>query len=309
MKIKICGLNPTRDVQLCINQKVDFLGFVFYEKSPRNINLSEIEILSKYNKQKSYFVAVTVNPSDEFIQKNLEGKFEYIQLHGSETRERIDAIKKMGFRVIKAIKVKEAKDINNYKNFSNADVILFDTPGMEKSMAFPKELINRLPKGEKFALAGSISENNVKRDVDCFVRSYVAPNSSSVYTAEDVLECPLTELNLIRKVYGNALNAKRDFQDSIPNELFLRAIDNLRMFEGITANTITVETLLNSPYSPGNNFLLSREALTEKLENISEISENSIELDQSSGLAQIIIKDDKFKNIYENYQSHEKAVA
>ena len=162
MKIKICGLNPTRDVQLCINQKVDFLGFVFYEKSPRNINLSEIKILSKYHKQKSSFVAVTVNPCDEFIQKNLSGKFEYIQLHGTETRERIDAIKKMGFKVIKAIKVKEANDINNYKNFSNADVILFDTPGMEKSIAFPKELINRLPKGEKFALAGSISEKNVE---------------------------------------------------------------------------------------------------------------------------------------------------
>ena len=162
MKIKICGLNPTRDVQLCINQKVDFLGFVFYEKSPRNINLSEIKSLSKYHKQKSSFVAVTVNPCDEFIQKNLSGKFEYIQLHGTETRERIDAIKKMGFKVIKAIKVKEANDINNYKNFSNADVILFDTPGMEKSIAFPKELINRLPKGEKFALAGSISEKNVE---------------------------------------------------------------------------------------------------------------------------------------------------
>ena len=118
--------------------------------------------LSKYHKQKSSFVAVTVNPCDEFIQKNLSGKFEYIQLHGTETRERIDAIKKMGFKVIKAIKVKEANDINNYKNFSNADVILFDTPGMEKSIAFPKELINRLPKGEKFALAGSISEKNVE---------------------------------------------------------------------------------------------------------------------------------------------------
>ena len=153
------------------------------------------------------------------------------------------------------------------------------------------------------------SENNIKRDVDCFVRSYIAPSPQSVYTAEDVLECPLTELNLIRKVYGNALNAKRDFQDGIPDELFLRSIDNLRNNLGITANTITVETLLNSPYSPGANFLLSREALTEKLENISNISENSIELDQSSGLAQIIIKDDKFKNIYENYQSHERAVA
>jgi phosphoribosylanthranilate isomerase len=39
MKIKICGLNPTRDVQLCIDLKVNYLGFVFYEKSPRNINL------------------------------------------------------------------------------------------------------------------------------------------------------------------------------------------------------------------------------------------------------------------------------
>ena len=34
MKIKICGLNPTRDVQLCISLKVNYLGFVFYEKSP-----------------------------------------------------------------------------------------------------------------------------------------------------------------------------------------------------------------------------------------------------------------------------------
>ena len=33
MKIKICGLNPARDTQLCIDQKIDFLGFVFYEKS------------------------------------------------------------------------------------------------------------------------------------------------------------------------------------------------------------------------------------------------------------------------------------
>ena len=42
MKIKICGLNPARDVQLCIDLKVDFLGFVFYEKSPRNLNLEDL---------------------------------------------------------------------------------------------------------------------------------------------------------------------------------------------------------------------------------------------------------------------------
>jgi phosphoribosylanthranilate isomerase len=162
MKIKICGLNPTRDVQLCIDLEVDFLGFVFYQKSPRNINISEIKILSQYNKKNSSFVAVTVNPSDDFIKKNLLGNFEYIQLHGSETRERISEIKNFGFKIIKAIKVKEERDIDEYKKFDNVDIILFDTPSMEKSMAFPENLIEKLPKSEKFALAGSVSENNIK---------------------------------------------------------------------------------------------------------------------------------------------------
>ena len=75
MKIKVCGLNPTRDVQLCIDLKVNYLGFVFYEKSPRNINISDINLLSKYDKKNSAFVAVTVNPNDEFIKKNILRNF------------------------------------------------------------------------------------------------------------------------------------------------------------------------------------------------------------------------------------------
>ena len=162
MKIKICGLNPARDVQLCIDLKVNYLGFVFYEKSPRNISLSDIKILSNYDKKNSIFVAVTVNPSDNFIKKNLLGNFDYIQLHGSETKDRITEIQNMGFKIIKAIKVKDEKDIDKYKEFDNADIILFDTPGMEESLEFPKNLITKLPVGTKYALAGSISEDNVE---------------------------------------------------------------------------------------------------------------------------------------------------
>jgi len=162
MKIKVCGLNPARDVQLCIDLKVNYLGFVFYEKSPRNVNLSDIKILSKYNKKNSRFVAVTVNPNNEFIKKNLIGNFDYIQLHGSETKNRITEIKTMGFKIIKTIKVREIQDIDKYKEFDNADIILFDTPGMEKSLEFPKNLITNLPTGAKYALAGSVSENNVE---------------------------------------------------------------------------------------------------------------------------------------------------
>ena len=162
MKIKICGLDITRDVQLCIDHKVNFLGFVFYKKSPRNVNLKDINILSTYNKKDSSFVAVTVNPTDDFIKEYLLGNFDYIQLHGSESNDRVSEIKKMGFKIIKAIKIKEEKDIDKYKEFTNADIILFDTPGMEKSLEFPKNLITKLPQGENYALAGSVSEDNLQ---------------------------------------------------------------------------------------------------------------------------------------------------
>ena len=162
MRTKICGLNPTRDVQICIDLKVNYLGFVFYEKSPRNVNISDINTLSTYDKKNSVYVAVTVNPTDEFIRENIVGNFDFIQLHGSETKDRIVSIKNMGLNVIKTVKVNKEQDIDKYIEFDNADIILFDTPGMEKSIQFPKELINKIPKGEKYALAGSISENNVE---------------------------------------------------------------------------------------------------------------------------------------------------
>ena len=161
MKIKICGLNPARDVQLCIDLKVDFLGFVFYDKSPRNLDLDDVKKLKNYKKQNSLYTAVTVNPSDEFIQNIVLKNFDYIQLHGSETIERVKEIKSMGLKVIKAIKIKDEIDIKNYRKYNEADLILFDTPGMEQSIKFPEKLIAKLPKGERFAVAGSISEHNI----------------------------------------------------------------------------------------------------------------------------------------------------
>ena len=146
MKIKICGLHPVRDVQICIDLKVNFLGFVFYEKSPRNVDLAAVKELKKYKKNTSLFVAVTVNPSDVFIKNVVLGNFDYIQLHGSETNLRIKEIKSMGLKIIKTIKIKNEIDINDYKKYNDADIILFDTPGMEQSWEFPKNLISKLLK-------------------------------------------------------------------------------------------------------------------------------------------------------------------
>ena len=50
-----------------------------------------------------------------------------------QKQAKVNEIKSMGLKVIKAIKIKNESDIN-YKKYGNAEVILFDTPGMEKSI-------------------------------------------------------------------------------------------------------------------------------------------------------------------------------
>ena len=163
MIIKCCGLNPTRDVQVCLDLKVDFLGFIFYEKSPRNVKISDLDILNNYNRNNALFTAVTVNADNEMIDQISSKNIQCLQLHGSETNERIEEIKNRSkLKIIKTIQVKNEDDIIKYKKYINADYILFDTPSMEKSIEFPSNLIQKLPIGKNFALAGSVSEQNIE---------------------------------------------------------------------------------------------------------------------------------------------------
>jgi len=163
MIVKCCGLNPSRDVQVCLDLKVNFLGFIFYEKSPRNIKISDLDILENYNRKNSLFTAVTVNANNDMIDQINLKNIQCIQLHGSETNERIKEIKKRSkLKVIKTVQVKNEIDISLYKKYSDADYILHDTPSMERSIEFPANLIHKLPKGKNFGLAGSISEDNIE---------------------------------------------------------------------------------------------------------------------------------------------------
>ncbi len=203
MRIKICGLHPDRDVQLCIDLGVSLLGFVFYEKSPRNLKLEDIKKLKKYDKKKSSFVAVTVNPDNDFIKNVVLKNFDFIQLHGSETVKRVNEIKSMGLKVIKAIKVNEVSDINYYKQYNEADLILFDTPGMEKSIEFPKNFISKLPRGNKFALAGSVSINNIENIAKlgvnfCDISSSLESNTQIGYKDHQKIKKFIKKINEIK---------------------------------------------------------------------------------------------------------------
>ena len=75
------------------------------------------------------FTAVTINANNEMIDQINSKNIQCIQLHGSETNDRIKEIKtKTKLKVIKTVQVKTETDIDTYKKYIDADYILFDTP-------------------------------------------------------------------------------------------------------------------------------------------------------------------------------------
>ena len=101
--------------------------------------------MNNYNRKSALFTAVTVDADNQMIDQISSKNIQCLQLHGSETNERIEEIKNRSkLKIIKTIQVKNEDDIIKYKKYINADYILFDTPSMEKSIEFPSNLIQKL---------------------------------------------------------------------------------------------------------------------------------------------------------------------
>ena len=106
--IKICGLRDKDAINTAINFGAKYLGFVCnYPKSPRNVSPYQlIEITNNLPDSAAYKVAVLVDPDDGLIDI-IKNSVDFLQLHGSETNERIlDIKRKFNLNIIKAIKIK-----------------------------------------------------------------------------------------------------------------------------------------------------------------------------------------------------------
>jgi len=161
-QIKICGITSNNIINLCEKLKVNYLGFVFYPKSPRNLSINQAEKLTSGISTNIKKVAVVVNPNNEFLDK-IKVFFDYFQLHGSEDNNRITEIKKKFKKnIIKVIKIKDQNDLKKISLYKDADEILLDTPAMEKSETFNFNLLNDIDIRSYF-LAGGINITNVDR--------------------------------------------------------------------------------------------------------------------------------------------------
>ena len=160
--IKICGLKDYDAIQTAVDTGAKYLGFVCdYPKSPRSLSPYKLaEITKNISNLDAYKVAVVVDPDDTLIHI-IKDSVDFLQLHGSETNERVlDIKKKFNLNVIKAIKVKTEDDLKQIDAYKGADDLLLDTPAMEKSELFNFNLLDYRNINSYF-LAGGINIDNV----------------------------------------------------------------------------------------------------------------------------------------------------
>jgi phosphoribosylanthranilate isomerase len=130
VKVKICGVRTPAIVEAAAAAGADFIGLVFFPKSPRNVDVETARILKEAARDKVGTVAVMVDPDDDLVD-SIAGEVgpDILQLHGSETPERVAEIKaRTGLPVMKAIGVASASDVASAAHYAKiADYILFDT--------------------------------------------------------------------------------------------------------------------------------------------------------------------------------------
>jgi len=144
-KVKICGMTEKETIQTAIEHKVDYLGFVFYAKSPRNLTPDQARELTKNIPPQVKKIAVLVNAKDEFIEQ-IKDYFDCLQLHGHEDVKRIRELKqKFNKEIIKAIRVTDEASAKTYNLFEDeVDMLLFDSPAMEKTAKFDWNILTKL---------------------------------------------------------------------------------------------------------------------------------------------------------------------
>ena len=162
IELKICGINSEKIIQTIIkNGGCQYLGFVFYPSSPRNLTIQQSKKLTSIVPDHIKKVAVLVKPESSFIE-TIEDQFDYFQVYDTSPSKVKELKLISNTKIIQAIKVKKREDINLYKEYIGiADEFLFDSSGMEKSFSFNWDYLKSIEiKG--WFLAGGININNLE---------------------------------------------------------------------------------------------------------------------------------------------------
>ena len=174
MKIKICGLTCLDDVLLASDLGADYLGFIFYEKSLRCNSLPQAaRMISKYNGPASPVAVFVDSPVESILHITQETGIRIVQLHGNETQEMIEELRKHHLHVFKSLPVRNEDSFSLLQSY-NPDRFLLDTwhPYLKGGTGHPFDW-NLLKQKEKDTsqclVAGGISPDNIHSLLKIFI--------------------------------------------------------------------------------------------------------------------------------------------
>lgn len=181
-KVKICGIFRPQDIEFVNEAKPDYIGFVFYEKSHRNVTPKQAKALKSLLNSHIQAVGVFVDDDISFIAKLVnENIIDLIQLHGEENSEYIAELKELTHKpIIKAIKIESIEDIEKIDSafHSGADFIMLDS-GKGSGKAFNWGIAEETE--QPIFVAGGLNSNNIVDAIKIF-RPFAVDISSGVET-------------------------------------------------------------------------------------------------------------------------------
>ena len=178
-KIKLCGLSRKCDIEWANALKPEYIGFVFWSKSKRNVppeKAKELKgLLSPDIKAVGVFVDEPIENVAELLNDNI---IDIAQLHGGEDEEYIKKLRALsGKPIIKAFLLKSENDAERAEK-STADYILVDS-GTGTGKSFDWELLKNISR--PYFLAGGLCCENISQAITA-LDPYAVDVSSGIET-------------------------------------------------------------------------------------------------------------------------------
>ncbi|UOU98004.1 phosphoribosylanthranilate isomerase [Chryseobacterium daecheongense] len=207
LKLKVCGLTVAEQIQELIALKTDFIGFIFYEKSPRfvlsHLNLDDISKFDHRGKV-GVFVNESINKIIEIAEK---ANLHFIQLHGNENVDFISELRKKlnpEIGIIKVFRIGENFNVEEFHTSAqsilhNISYILFDTNSTSfggTGKQFDWNLLNEIEIPLPYFLSGGISEDHIDH-VKALEKQPFALDINSKFE----IEAGIKDLEKIKRVY------------------------------------------------------------------------------------------------------------
>lgn len=131
MLIKVCGMREPDNISRVAEAVADWMGFIFYARSPRFAGSLSPDEISKERavREPPVRVGVFVDATPEYMME-MGNKYAlgYLQLHGNESPDTCYALQKRGYAIIKAFSIADEEDLKLTADYEGrADYFLFDT--------------------------------------------------------------------------------------------------------------------------------------------------------------------------------------